>query len=184
MARHKVFGLPLQATEPIEQFVNGFGLVFRARLALVVAVVLVVLSQVKINVTNAYAGSLAWSDFFSRVFHGHPGKVRWVFLNVGIAPSPMLFGVFGVLSFVLGFYFNVATAWVGAVVADLVVNKPLFRVGPSYVGFKRAHLYQVNPVGFGSMMAGVAVSVPAFARAFSPYPTLGTAFVLPMIFRR
>lgn len=175
----------LQATEPIEQFVNGFGLVFPAGLALVVAVVLVVLSQMKINVTNAYAGSLAWSNFFSRVFHWHPGRVWWVFLNVGIALALMLFGVFGFLSFVLGFYSNVAIAWIGAVVADLVVNKPLLKVSPSYVEFKRAHLYQINPVGFGSMMAGVAVSVPAFfgafgpfAQAFSPYLALGTAFVL------
>jgi purine-cytosine permease-like protein len=29
-------------------------------------VVFVVVSQVKINLTNAYAGSLAWSNFFAR----------------------------------------------------------------------------------------------------------------------
>jgi hypothetical protein len=29
-------------------------------------------SQIKINVTNAYAGSLAWSNF-ARLTHSHPG---------------------------------------------------------------------------------------------------------------
>ena len=170
---------------PIQQFVNGFELLFPAGVALFVATVLVIISQMKINVTNAYAGSLAWSNFFSRIFHWHPGRVWWVFLNVGIALTLMLFGVSGFLNFVLGFYSNVAIAWIGAVVADLVVNKPLLKVSPSYVEFERAHLYQINPVGFGSMVAGAAVSIPAFfgvfgeyAQAFSPYLALTIASVL------
>ncbi|MGB3683344.1 MAG: hypothetical protein WA990_12785 [Rubrobacteraceae bacterium] len=173
------------AVEPIQQFVNGFELLFPAGIALFVATVLVIISQMKINVTNAYAGSLAWSNFFSRIFHWHPGRVWWVFLNVGIALTLMLFGVFGFLNFVLGFYSNVAIAWIGAVVADLVINKPLLKVSPSYVEFKRAHLYQINPVGFGAMIAGASVSIPAFfgafgqyAQAFSPYLALTIAFVL------
>lgn len=177
-----------RAVEPISQFVNGFELIFPAGIALIVATILVVLSQMKINVTNAYAGSLAWSNFFSRIFHWHPGRVWWVFLNVGIALTLMLFGVFGFLNFVLGFYSNVAIAWIGAVVADLVINKPFLKVSPSYVEFKRAHLYQINPVGFGSMLAGAAVSIPAFfgafgeyAQAFSPYLALTISFVLSPI---
>jgi purine-cytosine permease-like protein len=45
----------------------------------------VVVSQLKINVTNAYAGSLAWSNFFSRLTHSHPGRVVWVVFNTLIA---------------------------------------------------------------------------------------------------
>ncbi len=41
----------------------------------------VVLSQLKINLTNAYAGSLAWCNFFSRLTHSHPGRVVWVVFN-------------------------------------------------------------------------------------------------------
>jgi hypothetical protein len=44
----------------------------------------------------------------------------------------------------------VAIAWIGAIVADLVINKPL-GISPSYIEFKRAYLYNFNPVGFGSM---------------------------------
>ncbi len=86
-------------------------MLFPAGIALFVATILVILSQMKINVTNAYAGSLAWSNFFSRILHWHPGRVWWVFLNVGIALTLMLFGVFGFLNFVLGFYSNVAMIW-------------------------------------------------------------------------
>ena len=42
-------------------------------------------SQLKINLTNAYAGSIAWSNFFSRLTHSHPGRVVWLVFNVAIA---------------------------------------------------------------------------------------------------
>ncbi|WP_232663614.1 purine-cytosine permease family protein [Pseudonocardia sp. TRM90224] len=173
------------AVEPIRQFTAGLGLVLPGWLVLPVAVLFVVVSQIKINVTNAYAGSLAWSNFFSRVLHAHPGRVVWIFLNVGVALALMELGVFGFLNAVLGFYSNVAIAWIGAVVADLVINKPLLKLSPSYIEFKRAHLRSVNPVGFGSMVIASVVSILAFfglfgplLAAFSPYLALVLAFVL------
>ena len=42
------------------------------KLALLAAGVFVIMSQLKINVANAYAGSLAWSNFFWT--HNHPGR--------------------------------------------------------------------------------------------------------------
>jgi hypothetical protein len=42
-------------------------------MALMLMAAFVVVSQLKINVMNAYAGSLAWSNFFSRLTHSHPG---------------------------------------------------------------------------------------------------------------
>ncbi len=172
-----------KAVEPIEQLLGGFRSFMPAG-ALAAATIFVVLSQVKINVTNAYSGSLSWSNFFSRVLHWHPGRVVWIFFNVGIALGLMEGGVFGVLNFVLGFYSNVAIAWIGAVVADLVINKPILKISPPYIEFKRAHLYAVNPVGFGSMLLASAVSVAAFfgvfgpdVAAFSPFVAFAIAFV-------
>ncbi len=172
------------AVEPIQQFTHGLGLVLPGWLVLPVAVLFVVISQVKINVTNAYSGSLSWSNFFSRVLHAHPGRVVWIFLNVGVALALMELGVFGFLNAVLGFYSNVAIAWIGAVVADLMVNKPL-GLSPGYVEFKRAHLRSINPVGFGAMVIASVVSIVAFfgafgplLAAFSPYLALVIAFVL------
>ncbi len=179
-----------QAAQPIEQLVHGFGvLIPNPFIVLVIATFFVVLSQIKINVTNAYSGSLSWSNFFSRVFHWHPGRVVWVFFNVGIALLMMELNMFSVLGYILGFYSNVAIAWVGAVVADLVINKPILKLSPSYIEFKRAHLYSINPVGFCSMLIGSVISVVAFfgllgpiAYAYSPFLALGIAFVLSPIF--
>ena len=114
-----------------------------------------ILSQVKINVTNAYAGSIAWSNFFSRLTHSHPGRVVWLVFNVLVALLLMEFGVYKALEQTLALYSNVAIAWVGALVADLVINKPL-RLRPQHMEFKRAHLYDINPVGVGAMLIATA----------------------------
>ena len=175
------------ADEPIAQY-EGALRTFIAPAALGVGVLFVVLSQIKINVTNAYSGSLSWSNFFSRILHWHPGRVVWIFLNVGIALTLMEANVFSFLNNILGFYSNVAIAWIGAVCADLVIIKPL-GLSPSFIEFKRAHLYNFNPVGFGSMMVASVLSIICFynafgadAKAFSPLIALVIAMILaPLI---
>lgn len=177
-----------KANEPIHMYIEGFKAIFsNPAVFMALATFFVILSQVKINVTNAYSGSLSWSNFFSRLTHAHPGRVVWLVFHLVIALVLQELGVFDVLLWVLGFYSNVAIAWVGALVADLVVNKPL-GLSPSYIEFKRAHLYNFNPVGFGSMMIGSIISVIAFfglmgpaAQAFSTFIALGVAFVLSPI---
>jgi hypothetical protein len=143
----------------------------------------VVVSQLKINVTNAYAGSLAWSNFFSRLTHSHPGRVVWVVFNTFIAFVLMEMNVFQALGKVLGLYSNIAIAWIMAVVADLVVNKPL-GLSPKGIEFKRAHLYDINPVGVGAMVLASVLSFVAhlglmgpMAQAFSALIAMVTAFV-------
>ena len=151
--------------------------------AVAITMVFVVISQLKINVTNAYAGSLAWSNFFSRLTHSHPGRVVWVVFNIFIALVLMELNVFKALGEVLGLYSNVAIAWMMAVVADLVINKPL-GLSPKGIEFKRAHLYDINPVGVGAMGIASVLSVMAYlgafgamAQAFSALIALVTAMV-------
>ncbi|MFD1675346.1 purine-cytosine permease family protein [Alicyclobacillus fodiniaquatilis] len=179
----------VQADEPINMYTQAFHTVVPgAFAALSVATFFVLLSQIKINTTNAYSGSLSWSNFFSRIFHFHPGRVVWLFLNVGIALALMEGGVFGFLNTVLGFYANVAVAWIGALVSDLVINKSLLKISPSYIEYKRGHLYNFNPVGFGSMIIASGISIAAFfnafgptMQAFSPFVSIVLAFVLAPI---
>jgi signal transduction histidine kinase/purine-cytosine permease-like protein len=157
---------PSEAVQPMHMYVKAYGYVFEdPRVVLAVAAFFVVLSQIKINVTNAYGGSLAWSNFFARFAHYHPGRVVWLVFNVMIALLLQLMGIFATLEAVLSVYSSVAIAWIGALVADLVVLKPL-GVSPSYIEFKRAHLYNFNPVGCGAMLIASVVSISAYAGAF------------------
>ncbi len=137
------------------------------RLAIWLTAVFVLISQVKINVTNAYAGSLAWSNFFARMTHSHPGLVVWVCFNVLIALLLMEMDVFQALGQVLGLYSSVAIAWMAAVVADLVVSKPM-GWSPAGIEFRRAALYDINPVGTGAMALGTALAWCAYAGVFGP----------------
>src|SRR3954454_11841291 len=68
------------ANQPVHQFLEIYSDMLPGWLALTLAVVLVVISRVKINVTNAYSGSLAWTNAFPRVPRHYPGRL--VFLGV------------------------------------------------------------------------------------------------------
>ncbi len=173
-----------KAAEPTQMYLVAFQSVFSSpQIALAFACTFVIISQLKINVTNAYAGSIAWSNFFSRVTHSHPGRVVWLVFNVAIALLLMELGIFRVLEHILGLYSIVAVAWVGALVADLVVNKPL-GLSPPFIEFKRAHLYDINPVGVGAMvlataagMLGYSGALGATLQALASFLALLTAFV-------
>ncbi len=173
-----------RAVDPNQMYLAAYEYVFpHYGWAVAATALFVVISQLKINVTNAYAGSLAWSNFFSRLTHSHPGRVVWVVFNTLIAFMLMEMDVFQALGDVLGLYSNIAIAWMMAVVADLVINKPV-GLSPPGIEFKRAHLYDINPVGVGAMALASVLSVAAHlglfgrtAQAFSALIALGTAFV-------
>ncbi|MCV2369385.1 ATP-binding protein [Roseateles oligotrophus] len=175
---------PERAVDPNQMYLAAYEYVFpHYGWAVAATALFVVVSQIKINVTNAYAGSLAWSNFFSRLTHSHPGRVVWVVFNTFIAFMLMEMNVFEALGQVLGLYANVAIAWIMAVVADLVINKPL-GLSPPGIEFKRAHLYDINPVGVGAMALASLLSVGAhlglmgeLAQAFSAVIAMTTAFV-------
>ncbi|MBS9478639.1 hybrid sensor histidine kinase/response regulator [Ancylobacter radicis] len=177
-------GVPfLHAAEPTQMYLVAFETVFSPPVALAFTGVFVILAQLKINVTNSYAGSIAWSNFFSRLTHSHPGRVVWLVFNVTIALLLMALGIYKVLEQILGLYAIIAVAWVAALVADLVVNKPM-GWSPAGIEFKRAHLYDINPVGLGAVLAGTVLGSMAFsglfgavAQAFSPFLALVVSFV-------
>ncbi|UFZ02811.1 ATP-binding protein [Bradyrhizobium ontarionense] len=172
------------AAEPAHMYLEAFRYVLaQPDLALALTGTFVILSQIKINVTNAYAGSIAWSNFFSRLTHSHPGRVVWLVFNVVVALLLMEIGVYKALEQTLALYSNIAISWVGALVADLVINRPL-GLRPPQMEFKRAHLYDINPVGVGAMTIATIVSISAFyglfgptGRALSTFVALGVALV-------
>jgi len=146
------------------------------RLALLLAGLFVIVCQLKINVTNAYAGSIAWSNFFSRLTHSHPGRVVWLVFNVLLALLLMEIGIFHAIDRILGVYANFAAGWIGALTADLVINKPL-GLSPRYIEFRRAYLYDVNPVGVGALLLAILTSSLAYLGAFGALPQMLSPFV-------
>ncbi|MDL2409580.1 ATP-binding protein [Rhizobium calliandrae] len=178
-------GVPAdRAADPAQMYLTAFGYMIpwhNAALMLMAAFVMV--SQLKINVMNAYAGSLAWSNFFSRLTHSHPGRVIWLVFNVAIALLLMELGIYRLLEETLGIFSIIAMAWLCTISADLFINKPL-GLAPPGIEFKRAHLYDINPVGLGAMALSATIALIAHfgalgtvAASLAPYITLAIALI-------
>ena len=162
-------GTPVrEAGDPAHMYLAAFGyMIPNQTAALLLMAAFVVVSQLKINVMNAYAGSLAWSNFFSRLTHSHPGRVVWLVFNVVIALLLMELGIYRLLEATLGIFSIIAMAWLCTISADLFINKPL-GLSPEGIEFKRAHLYDINPVGLGSMLGSASVALAAHFGLFGP----------------
>ena len=154
------------ASDPTTMYTVAFSFFTNeSQVALIVAGLFVVVCQLKINVTNAYAGSIAWSNFFSRLTYNHPGRVVWLVFNVLIAFVIMELGIYQTFEKVLSAYAIVAVSWFAALFSDLVVNKNL-GLSPKIIEFKRAYLYNINPVGFVSMLLGTSIGFAAYLGVF------------------
>ena len=95
----------LTASDPTYMYERVFNYLTQSpSISLVLAAVMVIICQMKINVTNAYAGSIAWSNFFSRATHSHPGRVVWLVFNVTIALILMELGIHEALEAILGVF--------------------------------------------------------------------------------
>ena len=138
-----------------------------------------ILTQLRINVTNLYSGSMSLANFFARVFHFTPGRVFWVVVTAVTAVIAMLAGALDHLGPMLTFQGVFLFAWVALLAADILVVKGILKLGPTHIEHRRGHLYEWNPVGvislivssgIGCMMAfnmfgAFWVSVSAFAAA-------------------
>ncbi|MFI1104359.1 purine-cytosine permease family protein [Streptomyces melanogenes] len=176
---------PAAATEPIQQFRGAFGAMMPSWLVMPLAVALVVISQIKINVTNAYSGSLAWTNSFTRVTKHYPGRMLFVLLNLGFALALMEADMFSFLNDILGFYSNCAIAWIVTVATDIGINKYLLKLSPLQPEFRRGMLYAVNPVGVVAFVAASGLSIAMYFHAlgdtlqpYSPVAAAVLAFVL------
>jgi purine-cytosine permease-like protein len=177
------------ANQPVHQFLEIYQNFMPGWLAMTLAVILVVISQIKINVTNAYSGSLAWTNSFTRLTKHYPGRLVFLGVNLLIALILMEANMFDFLNTILGFYANCGMAWVVVVASDIAINKYWLKISPKKPEFRRGMLYAINPVGFGSMLLAAGLSILAFfgglgetLRPYSPLVAIVLGLVLPPVF--
>ncbi|WP_227979264.1 purine-cytosine permease family protein [Nocardia spumae] len=172
------------ANQPVHQFLEIYRDMVPSWLAMTLAVVLVVISQIKINVTNAYSGSLAWTNSFTRVTKTYPGRLVFLGVNLAIALVLMEANMFDFLNDILGFYANCGIAWIVTVATDITVNKYLLKLSPKQPEFRRGMLYNFNPVGlvgFGlSAVLSIMTFFGLFGSALKPYSPI-VAVVIALV---
>ncbi|WP_067716966.1 purine-cytosine permease family protein [Nocardia yamanashiensis] len=154
------------ANQPVHQFLEIYRDMMPGWLAMTLAVVLVVISQIKINVTNAYSGSLAWTNSFTRVTKTYPGRLVFLALNLVIALILMEANMFDFLNNILGFYANCGIAWIVTVATDIAINKYVLKLSPKQPEFRRGMLYDFNPVGLVGFGLSAVLSIVTFFGLF------------------
>ncbi|MEV6771436.1 hypothetical protein AB0N05_22715 [Nocardia sp. NPDC051030] len=172
------------ANQPVHQFLEIYRDMVPGWLAMTLAVVLVVISQIKINVTNAYSGSLAWTNSYTRVTKTYPGRLVFLVVNLVIALILMEANMFDFLNNILGFYANCGIAWIVTVATDIAINKYVLKISPKVPEFRRGMLYDFNPVGLVGFGLSAVLSIMTFfglfgelLKPYSPLVAVVVAFV-------
>jgi cytosine permease len=120
---------------------------------------LIVLTQLRINLINAYSGSLSLANFFSRL-HFTPGRSFWAVTMVVLGTVAMYLDVLGHLGTVLTLEGVLLAAWVGVTVADLVLVRGRGKHGPDggrFIEYRRAMLPHWNWTGVIPLFAATVV---------------------------
>jgi len=110
------------------------------------------ITQVRINVTNIYSGSLSLSNFFENVFNFKPGRRVWVVVTGVSAIILMLGDIVNHLEAVLTFQGVFLLSWAAVLVSDAIFVKKLLKIGPGYYEARQENLHKWNPVGVGALL--------------------------------
>lgn len=110
------------------------------------------ITQVRINITNVYSGSLSLSNFFENIFKFKPGRRFWVVITGISAIVLMLGGIVDHLEAVMTFQGVFLMTWASILVTDAIVVKRMLKIGPGYYEARQRNLYKWNPVGVASLI--------------------------------
>lgn len=116
-----------------------------------------ILTQVRINITNLYSGSLSLASFFENVFKFKPGRTFWVVFVSVAAIILMLGGVLDHIGNLLTFQGVFLLAWAAILVSDAVVVKKFLKIGPNYFEHRQEFLFGWNPVGVISLIVSSVI---------------------------
>lgn len=127
-----------------------------------------ILTQLRINVTNLYSGSMSLANFFARIFHFTPGRVFWVVATAVIAIVCMLAGTLDYIGPLLTFQGVFLFAWASILVTDLIIIKKWLKLGQLHIEHRRGFLPEWNPVGVISIIIASIVGTMLASGTFGP----------------
>lgn len=118
----------------------------------------VLLSQIRINMINAYSGSLSLSNFGARGLGRRPGRHVWMVGLVAVSSGLAMFDIASQLVQILTFEAVFVMAWVATLVAYIVC----FDLDTSREGSRQdlSDSPNADPVGIGALAAALAVATP------------------------
>ncbi|MCF8568126.1 cytosine permease [Alicyclobacillus tolerans] len=134
--------------------------------------ILIIITQLRINLVNGYSGSLSLANFFSRL-NFTPGRSFWAIIMVVIGTMMMYGNVLGHLAQVLNFEGVFLSAWIGVIFTDYVFLRGKHKFGPhggQFIEYRRAMLPHWNKVGVTALIVSTLVgAVLAFGSALHAF---------------
>lgn len=140
-------------------------------------VLFVIVTQVRINVTNIYSGSIIYSTLFTRLFNFTPGRHWWVVLTTVLGTLLMFGDIYSNINEVLTFEAVLIIAWVMAVVADMFVIKGWLKLVPDDSPYEKHELRRYNPVGLTAVGTALVIAVPLAFGATGPFGVTLAPFI-------
>lgn len=153
------------------------GLYFVKLLGLGFGVLFAWVTQVRINLTNVYSGSVALSNFVARTLRWTPSRIVWVAVIAAGSIGLMFANILNHLLDFLEWDGIFLMSWVGTVVCDLLIVRPLLNVAPRQIEYERERLRLINPVGPVALLVAVAVGSALHYGSGSGYVRGLSAFI-------
>jgi len=144
--------------QPVVQLFTIYNQSFPYSVSLIFSVILVFVSQLKINVSNVYVGSLALSNSYTRITKKKIKRVYFIILNMILSLIMMELNAFDYLNQLLSFMTNFSIAWIVTIFSDIIFNMYILKLKPSIPEFKRGFIYNYNPVGLISLFLSLIIS--------------------------
>jgi purine-cytosine permease-like protein len=120
----------------------------------VIGFLLIMVTQLRINLINAYSGSLCLANFFSRL-HITPNRSFWAIAMVVIGVALMFGNVLEHVETILTFEGVLIAGWLGVVFTDMIFVRGVAGYGPSngqFIEYRRAMLTHWNLVGVPALV--------------------------------
>lgn len=161
------------------------GLYFVSLLGLGFGVLFAWVTQVRINLTNVYSGSMALANFAARTVRWTPSRIVFVAVisagSIGLMFANILVHLLDFLEWDGIFLMS----WVGTVVCDLLVVRRFMHVAPPRIEYERERLWLINPVGPVALLVAVGVgsalhygSGNAYVSGLSAFIAFGVAMIV------
>jgi cytosine permease len=115
----------------------------------VIGFLLIIVTQLRINLINAYSGSLCLANFFSRL-QITPNRSFWAVVMVVIGAVLMFGNILDHVDKVLTFEGVLIAAWIGVIFTDMIFVRGRAGYGPNngqFIEYRRAMLSHWNKVG-------------------------------------
>ncbi|MFM2478656.1 purine-cytosine permease family protein [Celerinatantimonas sp. MCCC 1A17872] len=161
-------GASFKESDPAVYFTQSFG---------ALGVLVVVLTQARINTNNVYSAAVSLATVANRLLHLKLARLWWVVISCILCVLILTADLYSKATVVLGIWGIVLIAWVGTVFADILINRYLLKLSSEHYYYDQHQLCSVNPVGFTALIIALVSALPLSFGIAGPFGTTIAPFV-------